>query len=200
MDEMEDYPESDYIKALIAKINEKIEAKGARLIAVSPELYEFSEDSIKEDNINFSVLTDLANKAADEFGLVFELPHEYREIYKMLNIISARCRNRGIGLAGTLPWRFKKDLQYFKDLTIGDGNNAVVVGNSTYRRLPCLPKRDTLVLTNNMDAKTYNDNVYYFNSIPSLYKFCDKKRYTDIWIAGGENVYRQFLADSKNDI
>ena len=115
----------------------------------------------------------------------------------MLNIIAARCRNRGIGLAGTLPWRFKKDLQYFKDLTIGDGNNAVVVGNSTYKRLPCLPKRDTLVLTNNTDTKTYIDNVYYFNSIPSLHEFCEKKQYMDVWVAGGENVYKQFLADPK---
>jgi len=113
----------------------------------------------------------------------------------MMNIIAACTRNRGIGLGGKLPWRFKKDLQYFKDLTIGDGNNAVVVGNSTYKRLPCLPKRDTLVLTNNMDTKTYIDNVYYFNSIPSLHKFCEEKRYGDVWIAGGADVYKQFLSD-----
>ena len=115
----------------------------------------------------------------------------------MMNIIAACCRNRGIGFGGALPWRFKTDLQYFKNLTIGDGNNAVVVGNSTYKQLPTLPKRDTLVLTNNMDTKTYIDNVYYFNSIPSLHKFCEKKRYGDVWIAGGENIYKQFLADSK---
>ena len=113
----------------------------------------------------------------------------------MINIIAACCRNRGIGLGGTLPWRFKKDLQYFKDLTIGNGNNADVVGNSTYKSLPCLPKRDTLVLTNNIDTKTYIDNVYYFNSVPSLHKFCEEKRYKDVWIAGGANVYQQFLPD-----
>lgn len=112
-----------------------------------------------------------------------------------MNIIAACTRNRGIGLRGKLPWKFKKDLQYFKDLTIGDGNNAVVVGNSTYNHLPRLPKRDTLVLTNNMDTKMYYDNVYYFNSIPSLHKFCEEKRYKDIWIAGGANVYKQFISD-----
>jgi len=66
------------------KINDQIEQKGARLIAVSPELYKFSEPSVKDKK--FSVLTDLANKAADEFGLVFDLPPRYREIYKSLNI------------------------------------------------------------------------------------------------------------------
>ena len=93
----------------------------------------------------------------------------------MMNIIAACSRNRGIGLGGKLPWRFKKDLQYFKEMTIGDGNNAIVVGNSTYMRLPVLPKRDTLVLTNNQEAKTYSNNTYYFNSIPSLHEFCKGK-------------------------
>jgi len=115
----------------------------------------------------------------------------------MLKIIAAHCRNRGIGLSGTLPWKFKTDLQYFKDLTIGDGNNAIVVGNSTFKKLPLLPKRDTLVLTNSKDAKTYAENTHYFNDIPSLYKFCDKRKYTDVWIAGGANIYRQFLSDPK---
>ena len=73
------------LKAL-AKIDKEIEAKGARLIAVSPELYKFSEDTVKKNNINYLVLTDLANKAADKFGLVFELPPQYCEIYKILNI------------------------------------------------------------------------------------------------------------------
>lgn len=70
----------------LAKINSEIEAKGARLIAVSPELYEFAEETIEKNNIDFPVLTDLANKAAGEFGLVFDLPPEFRKIYKMLNI------------------------------------------------------------------------------------------------------------------
>lgn len=70
----------------LAKINNEIEKRDARLIAVSPELYEFSEEKLKTNKINFPVYTDLANKAADKFGLVFELPSEYREIYQALNI------------------------------------------------------------------------------------------------------------------
>ena len=112
-----------------------------------------------------------------------------------MNIIAACTRNRGIGLRGKLPWKFKKDLQYFKDLTIGDGNNAVVVGNSTYKQLPRLPKRDTLVLTSNKDKIRYSDNTHYFNNISSLREFCKERKYDDIWIAGGENVYKQFISD-----
>ena len=70
----------------LAKIKSEIEKRGARLIAVSPELYKYSEEKLTANKIDYPVYTDLGNKAADEFGLVFELPSEYREIYKTLNI------------------------------------------------------------------------------------------------------------------
>ena len=70
----------------LARINEQIEAKGAKLITVTPELYKFTEERIKNKNFNFQILTDLGNKAADDFGLVFELPREYREIYDRLSV------------------------------------------------------------------------------------------------------------------
>jgi len=112
-----------------------------------------------------------------------------------MNIIAACCRNRGIGLKGVLPWKFKKDLQYFKEITIGDGNNAVIVGNNTYRKLPVLPKRHTLVLTNNTSSKINTENTFFFNNVSTLKDFCKEKKYTDVWVAGGENVYNQFLLD-----
>lgn len=70
----------------LAKINNEIEKRGARLISVSPELYKYSKDSLESNNINFSVYTDLANKAADKFGLVFNLPPAYREMYKTFDL------------------------------------------------------------------------------------------------------------------
>ncbi|MEJ2143138.1 MAG: peroxiredoxin-like family protein, partial [Gammaproteobacteria bacterium] len=73
------------LKAL-AEIHGQIKAKGARLIAVSPELYQFTKDAIEKHKIDYPVYTDLGNKAADEFGLVFELPPKLRDIHKILNI------------------------------------------------------------------------------------------------------------------
>lgn len=70
----------------LAKINNEIQKRDTRLIAVSPELYKFSEEKLKANKIDYPVYTDLGNKAADEFGLVFELPYGYREIYQALNI------------------------------------------------------------------------------------------------------------------
>ena len=69
----------------LAKINKFIENKGAKLIAISPELNDNHPPNIL-NSISFPLYTDLANKAANEFGLVFDLTPEFREIYHTLNI------------------------------------------------------------------------------------------------------------------
>ena len=111
----------------------------------------------------------------------------------MMNIIVACCKNNGIGFRGKLPWHFSKDLKYFKNMTIGEGNNAVIMGRKTWLKTPALPKRDTLVLT------TQNLEMYgrqkRFNDIESLKSFCEAKKYDNIWIAGGREIYKQFMHD-----
>ena len=65
----------------------------------------------------------------------------------------------GIGFYGHLPWKSKKDMQYFKKKTIGKGNNAVVMGHNTFKSLGYkpLPNRKNYVLTRNT-SHTYNTN------------------------------------------
>ena len=60
-----------------------------------------------------------------------------------MNIIVAVCRNQGIGFKNTLPWKLKKELKYFKILTKGNGNNAVIMGKNTCFSLPehCLKEK-----------------------------------------------------------
>ena len=48
-----------------------------------------------------------------------------------MNLIVAYCRNRGIGFQNKLPWKLSQDMNRFKNLTIGNGNNAVVMGKNT---------------------------------------------------------------------
>ena len=38
----------------------------------------------------------------------------------------------GIGNANQLPWKSKVEMDYFKKMTIGNGNNAVVMGRKTF--------------------------------------------------------------------
>ena len=56
-----------------------------------------------------------------------------------------------IGKDGSLPWRMSSDLKRFKDLTSGDGFNAVVMGRKTWDSLPGqyrpLPDRTNIVMS-----------------------------------------------------
>ena len=66
----------------------------------------------------------------------------------MLNIIVAYCKNRGIGAGNKLPWRLKQDMLLFKKLTVGKGNNAVIMGKNTWLSLPkALPERSNFVIS-----------------------------------------------------
>jgi dihydrofolate reductase len=125
-----------------------------------------------------------------------------------INIIVAKCRNNGIGYNNNLPWKLKNDMKNFKELTIGNGNNAVIMGKKTYESLKIknLPNRDNLILSTTLNINIINNNnnnnniTKTFNNIDLLEKFVFKKNYTDIWIIGGEKIYNYFINEYNNSI
>ncbi len=58
-----------------------INAAGAQLVAISPQLPEKSVDQISNSHLGFEVLSDIGNLLAKECGLVFTLPESLRPIY-----------------------------------------------------------------------------------------------------------------------
>ena len=107
-------------------------------------------------------------------------------------IIVAVDKNLGIGLKNSLPWKFKSDMHFFREMTIGDKNNAIVMGKNTYLSIgKNLPHRENLILSTSMDVNTENINV--FRSIRSLCDYCKTKQFDSIWIIGGADIYKQFL-------
>lgn len=120
-----------------------------------------------------------------------------------MNIIVAMCKNRGIGFQNKLPWDLKLDMAYFKKLTIGDGNNAIVMGKNTWLSIPNRPlkKRDNIILTNTMTKPIGTPNTYVLgNSIKSeinIEEWINQFNYDNVWIIGGECVYNTFI---ENDL
>ena len=91
-----------------------------------------------------------------------------------MNIVVATCKNRGIGIKNSLPWRLLADTYFFKYLTLGNEKNAVIMGKNTYLSLPKpLKHRDNIVLSTTINPKKYN--IYSASSmiqvIPHLYKY-----------------------------
>jgi len=68
------------IKALQNRLAD-IQATGAQLIAVSPQIPNKSSDQVSASKLTFDILSDSANKLAKQCGLVFALPESLRPIY-----------------------------------------------------------------------------------------------------------------------
>ena len=56
------------------------------MIAISPQVAKESQVTAEKNGLTFHLLSDLGNKVARSFGLVFQLPPDLREIYLILGI------------------------------------------------------------------------------------------------------------------
>ena len=113
-------------------------------------------------------------------------------------LIVAHCNNFGIGKNNRLPWHFPEDLKRFAKLTRGKNNNAIIMGRKTWDSLPkdFLPKRDNLVLSSRLNVdKTICDShiLKSFDTIDGLKSYCGIRKYDEVWVIGGETIYKQFL-------
>lgn len=59
----------------------KFQAYGANLIALTPELPDESISTSEKHNLQFEILSDVGNKVAKEYGIVFQLTDEVAEMY-----------------------------------------------------------------------------------------------------------------------
>lgn len=118
-------------------------------------------------------------------------------------IVAFSSKNLGIGNNGTIPWKIKEDLQRFKELTTG---SVVIMGRKTWDSIgkKALPGRTNIVLTNNKDiggdalfmgesdVKSYVKS-YLKSSGESESGSTITNDNKDIFIIGGESVYRAYM-------
>lgn len=64
----------------------EIRAKGAELVAVSPQTPEYTLSTAEQDALTFPVLSDVGGKVARAYGLVFQVPDDVVPIYKKFGI------------------------------------------------------------------------------------------------------------------
>ena len=73
------------LKALQEKLPE-IEAKGAKLIAITPESPDNSLTTMEKNELSFDILTDRNNEVARALGLVYKLPKNLIDLYQQFGI------------------------------------------------------------------------------------------------------------------
>jgi peroxiredoxin len=64
----------------------EIKSLGAELVGISPQLPDNSLSTAEKLALEFEVLSDVGNKAAKDFGLVFKLSDTMQEIYRGFGI------------------------------------------------------------------------------------------------------------------
>ncbi len=108
-----------------------------------------------------------------------------------MNLIAAVDANWGIGYRGKLLVSIPKDMKLFQEMTMG---KVVVMGRKTLETLPGgipLAGRMNLVLTSRTDFQIRNAEVAH--SVEDARTKLENYRDEDIFVIGGESIYRQFL-------
>lgn len=122
------------------------------------------------------------------------------------NIITAIFKNGGMGRRGDLPWDLAGTYSsFFSKLTIGDRNNAVIMGSTTFDDMMCykyfpLSNRQNLVMSTKTPPISAYPNVEYFNNIKNVKSHCKQEKYDNVWIIGGAKTYREFMLDKSISI
>ncbi|HUQ31399.1 MAG TPA: dihydrofolate reductase [Pyrinomonadaceae bacterium] len=103
--------------------------------------------------------------------------------------IVAVSRNGAIGRGGAIPWRYSSDLKFFKQQTIG---NACVMGSRTWRSLKKpLPGRLNIIMSRQSLIEAQPSVIV----LRDIQEALSLKPYLscDLYIIGGEQIYRTFL-------
>lgn len=103
--------------------------------------------------------------------------------------IVAIARNGAIGKGGKLPWHYSADMKFFKETTTG---NACVMGYKTWLTLKKpLPNRLNIVLSRQSEIEP-QESVVVLRDIESVLSAAENLK-GDLFVIGGEQVYRSFL-------
>lgn len=119
----------------------------------------------------------------------------------VISIICAMDENKGIGYKNKIPWHIKEDLIRFKKLTEG---KTIIIGRITFESLLYyykkskrpFPRRNTIVITSqkNYQKKFENENFinfFFVHSFDQALKLGKKIEKKEIFIAGGEKIFRK---------
>lgn len=108
-----------------------------------------------------------------------------------MNLIVAVDKNWAIGKENKLLVSIPQDMKFFRETTIG---KVVVMGRKTLESFPGgqpLKQRTNIVLTRDKNFKVKDAIVVH--NVDELLEELKKYNEEDIYVIGGESVYRQLL-------
>lgn len=110
-----------------------------------------------------------------------------------ISLIVAMAENRTIGLDGGMPWHLSKDLQYFKQVTMGA---PIIMGRKTYQSIGrALPGRTNIVITRDHDFTA--DGIDIVHDLPAALRkataIATIEGKEEVFVIGGAQIYELAL-------
>jgi dihydrofolate reductase len=109
----------------------------------------------------------------------------------VMNLIVAVDKSWGIGCSGNLLQVIPEDMQFFKNMTTG---KAVILGRKTLYTFPLkkpLKNRKNIILSTDKNFQCEDAQVYH--SVIELFQGIKELNSDDVFIIGGEAVYKELL-------
>lgn len=108
----------------------------------------------------------------------------------MIALLVAVSKNNVIGKDNQLPWHYKKDLQYFKEITL---HHTVLMGRKTYDSILAslgkpLPKRRNVVASRTVDAIEGVEVISDINAFVESFPENEK-----LFIIGGKQIFDETI-------
>ena len=106
-----------------------------------------------------------------------------------MNAIAVVDENWGLGKDGKLLTHLSGDLRYFKEKTLG---KTIILGRKTFESMGgrLLPGRETVILSRDSG---FAQGCKVLRDLDEALTFVSGKNGEDVFVAGGEAVYRLFL-------
>ena len=104
-----------------------------------------------------------------------------------MKAIACITKNNGIGLNGNLLIKSKKDMSFFRKMTIG---KIVVMGRKTFESLGSKPLKDRVngvISSTNLD----NKEIVQFKNLNDFLR--SKYNNEDTFVIGGSQIYKKLL-------
>ena len=116
-----------------------------------------------------------------------------------IKMIFATDIGYGIGVNNRLPdWNLKGDLKRFKRLTLGKGNNFVIMGRNTWKSMGEKPlvKRHNIVLSKTLKRNHNEQEIAIVDDLNEAFQIIDKykKPNSELWVIGGAQIYEKFMS------
>jgi dihydrofolate reductase len=112
------------------------------------------------------------------------------------NLVFLQDKSKGISVNDQPPAMINSWKNYVKNLTTGDGNNAVIIGRITYNKLFQNPfdKRHTFIISKSMKQSEHTNITIY----PTLIKCLAgiegvSKKFKNVYVMGGLGLFRECI-------